>query len=296
MNYLKMLLVLLLIAVPMSAAAENAKTIDELAEMFDSSRCKGCHSEIYAQWEKSHHARSLMGVQGGMFMTPLAMKGKTPFSPDKPEHATLDTFPCFKCHLPQALTSANDSVAAELAVALLKRDKGKVSKLSITCLVCHNEKAIIHRLQEGDPVRNVIYGTKDIASHPDKVFKKVVKSSIIQHPIMCGQCHGLGPNLEFENPVQCATLYGSYQHNYLSQGGTRTCQDCHMKKIGGKADHLIAPNWNDIEQSSSLLKEAVSLEVETLGYRWLEKSKDLRPVVVVNTRVLSKAGHRIPDG
>ena len=71
--------------------------------MYDSASCKECHAEIYAQWEKSHHARSLMGVLGGLFMTPLAMKGKTPFSPADPGQATLDTFPCFKCHLPGSL-------------------------------------------------------------------------------------------------------------------------------------------------------------------------------------------------
>jgi hypothetical protein len=36
--------------------------------------------------------------------------------------------------------------------------------------------------------------------------------------------------------------------------------------------------------------------VQTLGYEWLKKSKDLRPMVVVNTKIWQKAGHRIPDG
>jgi len=31
-------------------------------------------AEIYAQWEKSHHARPLMGVKGGLMLTPLALK------------------------------------------------------------------------------------------------------------------------------------------------------------------------------------------------------------------------------
>jgi nitrate/TMAO reductase-like tetraheme cytochrome c subunit len=297
MKVLRVLLVVVLVlALPLAASAKKAKTIDELAKMYDSTGCKKCHAEIYAQWEKSHHARSLMGVGGGMFLTPLAMKGKTPFSPDSPKKATLDTFPCFKCHLPQALTSAEDSVAAELAQALIDKDKKKVAKLNITCTVCHNNKAIIHKKTLGNPEKGVLYGTKDVAKHGDKVYKKVKKSAIIKNSIMCGQCHGLGPNLEFENPVQCATLYGSYQHNYLAQGGTQTCQDCHMAKIKGKADHLLAPNFNDIKGTSALLKKAISLDVQTLGYRWLEKSKDLRPMVVVNTKINSNAGHRVPDG
>ncbi|MBI3592754.1 MAG: cytochrome C, partial [Nitrospirae bacterium] len=142
----------------------------------------------------------------------------------------------------------------------------------------------------------VIYGSKDIASHPDKTFTKVKKSVIMSQPIFCGQCHGTGPNLEFENPVQCATLYGSYQHNYLSNGGQQTCQECHMKKINGKADHLIPPDWNNKAQTSELLGKAVNLDVQTLGYQWLRKAGALVPMVVVNTKITNTAGHRIPDG
>lgn len=308
MKVLKLILVLLFIAVPLTASAQKAKTIDELAKMFDASRCKACHAEIYAQWEKSHHARPLMGVRGGLMLTPLALAGRTPFSPAEAKKATVKTFPCFKCHVPQALNFAEDSVAVELTEALLtaadakatdeakKAAKGQVAKLQITCIVCHNEKAIIHKLEEGQPEKGVIYGTKAVASHPDAVFKTVKKSSIMKQAVMCGQCHGLGPNLEFDNPVQCATLYGSYLHSYIPAGGSQTCQECHMKPINGKADHLIGPNWDDIAQTTERLKKSLSLDVQTLGYEWLLKGGTHVPKVVVNTKVASTAGHRIPDG
>ena len=296
MNFFKLLLVVVFVLIPVSVLAQKAKTIEELAAMYDSSRCKECHTEIYEQWEKSHHARSLMGVQGGLMMTPLAMKGRTPFSPDNPNQATLDTFPCFKCHLPQALVSADDAFAKDYAKALLAQDKARVGKLSITCIVCHNTKAIIHRLQEGQPKKDVLYGSKDIAEHEDKVFTSIKKGSIIDHSIMCGQCHGLGPNLEFENPVQCATLYGSYEHSYLAQGGTQSCQDCHMTEVDGVADHLIAPNFDDLEGTKQILQKAIWFDVQTVGYEWLRKAKDLRPMIVVNTKISHAAGHRIPDG
>ncbi|MCC6346151.1 MAG: cytochrome C [Nitrospirales bacterium] len=295
MKILRCALLLLFIIVPLAASGEQkAKTIDELAKMYDSSGCKACHAEIYAQWEKSHHARPLMGVQGGLMLVPVVKSSA--FAPKDPKQATLKNFPCFKCHLPQAFTSAEDSFAADLAQALLAGDKEKVSKLQITCLVCHNEKAIIHRLQEGPPEKNVIYGTRNIDSHPDKVFTKVKKSVIMREAIMCGQCHGTGPNFEFENPVQCATLYGSYQHNYLSHGGLKTCQECHMPKVNGKTDHLFAPDWNNKEQTSALLGRSLNLDVQTLGYQWLRKAGALIPLVVVNTKITHTAGHRIPDG
>lgn len=296
MRYRKLGLALLFTALPAIAAAQKAKTIDELAKMFDSSRCKSCHTEIYEQWEKSHHARPQMGNRGGMKDTPLAMKGATPFSPDDPTKATIKTFPCFKCHLPQAVNYAEDSVAVEYAQALVAKDTAKISKLQITCIVCHNEKAIVHRLTEGKPQPGVLYGTKDIADHPDSVFKSVKKSGIMKQSVVCGQCHGLGPNLEFESPVQCATLYGSYLHAYIPAGGTQTCQECHLQPVNGKADHLMAPNWDDIPSTTARLQKSLSLDVQTLGFEWLLKGGTHIPKLVVNTRVNSTAGHRIPDG
>jgi len=297
MRFLKLIIILLFIAVPLVAlAADKAKTIDELAKMFDSSSCKGCHAEIYAQWEKSHHARPLMGVKGGLMLTPLALKkgekGATAFSEDDPKKMKIKNYPCFKCHLPQAITSAEDSVAVELTEALLAKDSAKVAKLQITCLVCHNEKALIHKRELGEPKKDVLYGKKEVASHMDAKYKKVEKSAIFKDSVFCGQCHGLGPNLEFDQAFQCANLYGSYLHSYVSGGGTQTCQDCHMQK----GDHLIAPNWNDDKGTSELLAKAISLDVQTLGYEWLKKAATYVPKIVVNTKITTTAGHRIPDG
>ncbi|MBI5205601.1 MAG: cytochrome C [Nitrospirae bacterium] len=293
MRFLKLILVLLFIAVPLVASADKAKTIDELAKMYDSSSCKGCHEDIYTQWEKSHHARPLMGVKGGLMLSPLAAKkgteGATAFSEDDPKKMKIKNYPCFKCHLPQAITSAEDSVAVELTEALLAKDKVKIAKLQITCIVCHNTKAIIHKRELGEPEKGVIYSTKDMEAHPGG---KIKKSAIFKDSIYCGQCHGLGPNLEFDQPFQCANLYGSYLHNYVSGGGTKTCQNCHMQK----GDHLIAPNFNDDKQTSELLAKALSLDVETLGYEWLRKAKTYVPKVVVSTKIKTTAGHRIPDG
>ncbi|KAF0143555.1 MAG: cytochrome c family protein [Nitrospirae bacterium] len=293
MRFLKLILVLLFIAVPLVASADKAKTIDELAKMYDSSSCKGCHEDIYTQWEKSHHARPLMGVKGGLMLSPLAAKkgtdGATAFSEDDPKKMKIKNYPCFKCHLPQAITSAEDSVAVELTEALLAKDKVKIAKLQITCIVCHNTKAIIHKRELGEPEKGVIYSTKDMGAHPGG---KIKKSAIFKDSIYCGQCHGLGPNLEFDQPFQCANLYGSYLHSYVSGGGTQTCQDCHMQK----GDHLIAPNWNDDKGTSELLAKAISLDVQTLGYEWLRKAKTYVPKVVVSTKITTTAGHRIPDG
>jgi hypothetical protein len=300
MKKLCTILALVLLAVPALAPAEmkKAKTVDEIAKMFDSTSCKECHEKHYTQWEKSHHARPLLGVAGGPILQPVVTASA--FKVAKPEDATLKTFPCFKCHAPQMFRWAEDSVAKEIAAALMKDpiDKATLAKVQITCKVCHWEKAIAHRILDGKPnlpAEGVIYGSKS-GPHDAQDYPKMEKSPILDQAIFCGQCHGTGPNFEFDYPVQCATLYGSYQHNYLPNGGLQSCQDCHMQKRDGISDHLIAPNFDDKEGAKAILEKTVHLDVQTLGYSWLRKAKDLRPKVVVNTRITHDAGHRIPDG
>ena len=156
----------------------------------------------------------------------------------------------------------------------------------------------MHRLTDGKPTppaEGVIYGTKS-GAHDDKTYSKLEKSVILKQAIFCGQCHGTGPNFEFDYPVQCATLYGSYQHNYLPAGGEKSCQECHMQKKDGFADHLIGPNFDDKPATQAILEKTIHVDVQTLGYQWLRKAKDHRPIVVVNTKIDHDAGHRIPDG
>lgn len=260
----------------------QATTLDELIGMFDSSSCKECHEKIYEQWDRSHHARPLMGMDNWIFMAPYLKGGPLAVKPG--EKATKANFPCFKCHFPQ-IKYATDAVASEIAAAILNDDKKTVSKLNISCLVCHNEKAVVH----GSPEKGVVYGNKDV---PDHEGHPVKKSPLLKNSLMCGQCHGLGPNLEFETPVQCATLYGSYLHAYIPSGGTQTCQDCHMKN----GDHYMPPDFNRRDEFSARMKESLPLEVQMLAYTYQPKEGAYFPMVVVKTKITNKAGHRIPDG
>ncbi len=260
----------------------QASTLAELIAMYDSSSCKECHEQIYEQWEKSHHARPLMGMDDWIFMASYLKRG--PLAIKTGQKATKANFPCFKCHLPQ-IKHATDGVAAEIADAILKDDKPTVRKLNISCLVCHNEKAVVH----GRPEKNVVYGNKDL---PDHQGFPVKKSPLLKDSLMCGQCHGLGPNLEFETPVQCGTLYGSYLHAYIPSGGTQTCQECHMKN----ADHYMPPDFNKRDELSARLRESLPMEVQTLAYTFQPVEDKVFPMVVVKTKITSKAGHRIPDG
>ena len=57
------LVFIFIVALPLMAfaAEKKAKTVDELAKMYDVSSCKQCHAKIFAEWEKSIHSKSLIG-------------------------------------------------------------------------------------------------------------------------------------------------------------------------------------------------------------------------------------------
>ncbi|MFO7602119.1 MAG: multiheme c-type cytochrome, partial [Candidatus Desulfacyla sp.] len=104
---LAFLCIVLLINSPLGASYNQAQSLKELLTWYDTSRCKECHEEIYAQWEKSHHARSIMDI----FMDGYLKKGF--LAVKNPNEATRKNFPCFKCHFPQ-LEHASDKVATEI--------------------------------------------------------------------------------------------------------------------------------------------------------------------------------------
>jgi len=260
---------------------QKPETLKQLIDMYDPAGCQECHEEIYAQWQNSHHARSITGI----FMERYLKKG--PLSVKRPGEATQNNFPCFKCHLPQ-LEKATDAVAAELAAVILNNDQATMQKLNISCMVCHQDKGVVHGL----PERDVMYGPKAEKEYPEEEHMRVKKSPFMKQAAMCGQCHGLGPVFEFEHPIQCATLYGSYLHAYIPSGGSQTCQDCHMKK----ADHTCPPNFNDRMDISKRLRQALTMEVNTLAYRFQPIENRFVPMIVLKTKITSNAGHRIPDG
>lgn len=279
---------LLTLWTPVSRGAGGASveitSLASLIERYDSSGCRECHEEIYAQWEKSHHARPLMGLNDWIFMGKYLKEGV--LSVKSPQEATKANFPCAKCHLPQ-LYEATDQVAAELAVAILKKDNETVRKLSISCLVCHQEKATIHSRPQPD----MLYGAKEVAGHEGK-YKTVKRSPVMKTPLFCGQCHGLGPVLETEHSVQCAMLYGSYLHAYIPAGGTQTCQDCHMPN----KDHTVRPDYNNRAEASARLAVALPMDVSVMNYTFQPVEDSYHPMIVLKTKVTSKAGHRFPDG
>lgn len=283
---------LMLSPINLLAEQPKAKTLAELIKRYDVSSCKKCHTQIFDQWEKSLHARSIIGtprtldafsrmVKNYLLSDQWKYAGVKKIEDIKIEHL----MPCLECHLPQT-KFATDDVAVEIAKAAVNGDLNTLSKLSINCLVCHHDKAIIHQWVDGPPEDNVIYGNKSGKHEGVSYYSMIKKSLVLQESIFCGQCHGLGPGFHYPNPVHCAMLYGSYLNAYIPSGGTKTCQDCHMEK-----GHFMSA-YSD----SDMAKKAVRVDVETLAYYFHPKAFEWTPLAVVTVRMTCNAGHRIPDG
>lgn len=297
------LILFVFITAPAAQQAEvkKPKTIDQLAKMYDSSSCKMCHEKIYLEWEKSIHSKSIFGTGRTAATIRTAVINGLMEWPEsgvkKPEDVQVKHLMiCAKCHLPQ-LSEAADDVAKEIVKNVFNFVEGTpeesekaeqaLRKLNINCVVCHNRNAIVHKWADGFPKKGVVYGSKD-GDHMDPNFPKMKKSPIMSESILCGQCHGLGPNFELENPSQCGTLYGSYLWAYQAEGGRETCQDCHMRKsnLGHDMESYRSPE---------MAKMAVDFHVEAYGNYWRDGAK-IVPQAFIKVELTNKAGHAIPDG
>lgn len=290
----------------------KAKTMAELAARYDSSSCQECHPEKYEEWSCSLHAVSILGTPrtAPTVLTGIDMGLKLfPYSgveTDK-DVQVRHLMMCAKCHLPQ-LEDATDDVAVEIVESIrgwmdacrkavddeayediADELEEKIASLNIGCVVCHNKKAIVHKWQDGYPQKDTIYAfQKGEHDHPE--FTKMGKAPALNESIFCGQCHGLGPNFELDQPSQCATLYGSYLFAYVPEGGFHTCQECHMHKSG------LGHNMQAY-RSKTMTEMAFDVEVDSMSFFWRKDSVEgVIPLGVINVEIYNKSGHAIPDG
>ena len=111
MKSLKPFLIMLFMVIPLMAVAaepevKKARTVDELAAMYDVSSCKKCHAKIFEEWGKSIHSRSLIGSGRTVGGVQGAIKNWISFEHSGVKEAKDVTVShwattCFKCHLPQ---------------------------------------------------------------------------------------------------------------------------------------------------------------------------------------------------
>lgn len=287
MRFLKFLLLLSFIALPLAASADY-KTIDELAKAYSDETCKTCHAKAYDEWRTSFHSQSVVHSMGGIRNFIKVGLEKEWNKPVTKEHMMR----CMSCHAP-ALKEASESLAKEVAglivTAVDEKDDAKkaaakkeLAKLNVNCITCHNTKVVLEKNLKGEPKKGVYYGPtgKKSPAHGTE------KAASLSSSAYCGQCHGNHtPN--DKDTIVCNTLYGSYENGYKANGGTETCQDCHMRK--NNRGHSFPGAYQ-----AEMVKEGILLDAQVTGIK-LHPGKWI-PTAIVNVGLINKAGHRIPDG
>ncbi len=282
-KWLLPLMVLLLFA--SVSMAKEANTIDELLQMFDETKCKDCHPDQYNQWKESFHSKSVVSSLKGInnfFAIGVPKEWQRKIT-------KVEVLKCFDCHAP-VVNYASEKLAKEIAEMVIKawtnkdeKAKKELAKLNVGCLACHNIKATSPaRGLLGEPEKDAIY-TPNLVISP---VHKTIPVNTMNKSLFCAQCHGryVAPDGE---QIMCNTLSGSYYNAYVSQGGSETCQDCHMRK--NNRGHRF-PGGHDLE----IVKEGIGFNAEITGVRhtvgkWI-------PRAIVRVALENRAGHRIPDG
>lgn len=287
MKAVQLLVATLIVALPFAVRAEY-KTIDDLAKAYSVDKCKTCHAKVHDEWKSSYHSQSIVHSLGGIrnfIVVGLGQEWKKPVNRD-------NLMRCMDCHAPM-LREASESLAKQVAdlivAAVDEKDEGKKSaakkelaKLNVNCIICHNNKISIAKNLVGAPKPGVYYGPTGKASPAHGTEK----TPVISTALFCGQCHGIYTPPDGD-AVVCNTLYGSYEDAFRGNGGTETCQDCHMK--AGNKGHKF-PGAYDVE----MVKEGIAVDVQAAGVK-LTPGK-WAPTAVVNVGLINNAGHRIPDG
>jgi hypothetical protein len=282
-----------------TAQAKLADTLDELEQIYPTpDTCKVCHADIHTDWDKSLHKTAITHILPGLNAYLTVGIEKEPERKARVAAGKLkdEMMKCFACHAPM-MQDASDKLVKEIYNAVktsVKKDdpgaadaKKKLARIGVTCYVCHNTKSV-H--PPDAPDKGTMYGLKGTGQSP---AHKIQKGRFLDNPIFCMQCHGVFVAPDGEN-IMCNTLSQSYRDNYVAQGGQDSCQNCHMKKEGGKTfrNHRF-PGAYDL----AMLKEGIGMNVSARAIKdavpgvakWI-------PAAAITIDLVNRAGHRIPDG
>ncbi len=204
--------------------------------------CGQCHKRIYREWSSSMMGRDLDNPVVYQFYTATNAQGKFDGLGFKgfmrmrghPE----ENGDCADCHVPIQVIEAHEKGEGDV-------DLGKAMRLEtrkdhgIACIFCHSVKEV--RLKKGvdgrwnrrifERVRlekGVIHGPYPQAE--DSPHDRFRVSKLYRGSEICGVCH-----LNQEKKVVSISTYADWKELYDAGKTDKTCQDCHMPLIPGKA-------------------------------------------------------------
>jgi hypothetical protein len=274
--------------------ADSFATIDELAAKYSIETCIECHEDVHKEWSRSWHAQSIIDPRVLRTWRTFIVRGLDA-SPTAKRRDLKDV--CLPCHAPHTKDISDElvvKIAGLIVTAVDDKDAHKretaikeLSKININCLICHNLKGS----QDGKPRDKTIYGPRGsgVDEHKDKLGFETVKSVFLPTPEFCAQCHhGCPPGTP---STICPTVYSSYREDYVAGGGTKRCQDCHMKGEDGVSHRF--PGVYEIDN----VKKGIELTVKALPTTYVYHLENrMVPALVLKVNVKNTAGHIIPHG
>jgi len=264
----------------------------ESSDFDDPTVCKGCHAEIYNQWDGSMHSIA--------YTDPVYLAEEKIASADT--DGLTDTY-CARCHTPIGV------LAGEVP-PIGHENLSEVSKKGIQCDFCHsvNKSTGIGNgafMVSPDGIKRGPYDDSKSPYHGSMFSDLHTKSEF------CGMCH------EVYHPVTGIPIeetYTEWKEGPYSK--TTHCQDCHMTPgithfeanpgkasgIGPERDHVYTHHFvggnavvtgvigSEVHQrmAEERLKSAATLELEA-------EKKDTEAEITVKVTNVG-AGHKLPTG
>ncbi len=282
-----------MLIVPQLALATQVTTIDELVAMYNVESCADCHEDIHDEWKESWHSKSLTDSRVLRAWRTFILSGI-----DKSDQAKRPALKitCLGCHAPQTKVLSDDVITeiSNLVVQAVddpdkaKREEAKkrLSGLNINCIVCHTMMGP----GDGKPQAKTIYGPmgSEDTPHKEELGYETVKSEVISKPDFCHQCHTGCDGLPADKCWSTKTAY----NEYVSHGGDKSCQQCHMVKVDDVSSHRFPGIYE-----TDFAKGGIDLKMDAWKTTFVKHLENkLMPAIVVKVDLKNLTPHEVPHG
>ena len=298
---MKKIIISLVLTIALFSSIGIAAGSVESSDFDNPSVCKGCHADIYDQWNGSLHSIS--------YTDPLYLKLEE-IASEETDGLTDDY--CTKCHVPIGVLSGEVP-----PIGLDNPNLSEVSKNGVFCDFCHSVNG---STGIGNGAFTVSTDKVKRGPHEDSKspYHETVFSDLHTKAEFCGMCHDVYHPVN-GHPIELT--YTEWEEGPYNTGDPETttyCQDCHMTpgitqyeanpgksaSMGPDREHIYTHNFvggnaavpgllkSDVHKkmAEERLKSAAKLELEVPEVN-PGKEAEIK-VKVTNVG----AGHKLPTG
>lgn len=231
--FLCVLFVLTGCAAELSQSASGSLSTQSSVSYESSQSCKGCHSDIYLQYEDSEHSKAFVNpVFKAQYFKDIVPRA------ERDPAFVAEARKCIYCHAPVVYMNITGLIRTEQQVAHLET--------GVTCDFCHTLSGYA---PNGDYQQNP--SRKKLGPFEKESWHSEY-SGFISMSEFCGPCH----NSTNHAGVDVKATFDEWQASAFKEKRI-TCQDCHMNRNGylkdgvaefdsGAVAHLRL-GWRDLE-------------------------------------------------